>query len=121
MLSSPVSTANPTILRRLPWLAPVLVALPIICYVVLVLTYAVNVPWVDDMDAFLSFILGYSDATTAAEKIDWLLRPNNEHRILTAKLTTVIMQARSTSAGLFSWPLRFCWAHLPCFTGCSGL
>jgi hypothetical protein len=111
MLSSPVSTANPTILRRLPWLAPVLVALPIICYVVLVLTYAVNVPWVDDMDAFLSFILGYSDATTAAEKIDWLLRPNNEHRILTAKLTTVIMQALTGEVN-FRWLIFVAFAFL---------
>ena len=92
MLSSAVSPTKPTLLNRLRRLAPVLVAVPIVCYVILVLTYAVNVPWVDDMDAFFSFILGYSDATTLSEKVDWLLRPNNEHRILTAKLTAVLMQ-----------------------------
>jgi hypothetical protein len=91
MLTSATLSAKPAAvwLRRL---GPVLVALPIGCYVVLVLTYAVNVPWVDDMDAFLSFILGYSDAKTLADKLDWLLRPNNEHRILTAKLTTLAMR-----------------------------
>ncbi|WP_026308641.1 hypothetical protein [Spirosoma spitsbergense] len=102
MLSSAVSSTRYTLLNGLSRLAPVLVAVPIICYVVLVLTYAVNVPWVDDMDAFFSFILGYSDATTLAEKIDWLLRPNNEHRILTAKLTTVLMQALTGQVN-FRW------------------
>ena len=102
MLSSTVSSTNSTLLNRLRRLAPVLIAVPIISYVILVLTYAVNVPWVDDMDAFLSFILGYSDATTLTEKLDWLLRPNNEHRILTAKLTTVLMRALTGEVN-FRW------------------
>jgi hypothetical protein len=97
--SSSTKSTTPNGLRRL---APVLIAVPIICYVVLVLTYAVNVPWVDDMDAFLSFILGYSDATTLTEKIDWLLRPNNEHRILMAKLTTLLMRALTGEVN-FRW------------------
>lgn len=102
MPSSAVSPTTTTPLNGLRRLAPVLVAIPIVCYVALVLTYAVNVPWVDDMDAFLSFILGYSDATTLTEKLDWLLRPNNEHRILTAKLTTVLMRALTGEVN-FRW------------------
>ncbi len=86
------SSAKPVAAAWLRRIAPLLIAGPVVCYGLLVLTYAVNVPWVDDMDAFLSFILGYSDATTLAQKVDWLLRPNNEHRILTAKLTTVLMR-----------------------------
>ena len=78
----------PTALNRA---APVLLALPLICFSVLLLTYAVNVPWMDDIDAFLNFMVGYDDAPTFAAKLDWLLRPNNEHRILTAKLLTLAM------------------------------
>jgi hypothetical protein len=73
------------------WGAVGLVALPIVCFTLLLLTYAVNVPWMDDIDAFLSFIVGYIDADTTAEKVNWLLRPNNEHRILTAKIITLFM------------------------------
>jgi hypothetical protein len=102
MLSSAVSSTRPNALNGVRRLAPVLVALPVVCYIALVLTYAVNVPWVDDMDGFLSFILGYTDATTLADKADWLLRPNNEHRILTAKLTTVLMQALTGEVN-FRW------------------
>lgn len=102
MFSSAVSSIKSTPLGGFRRLAPVLVTIPIVCYIALVFTYAVNVPWVDDMDAFLSFILGYSDAPTLAEKMDWLLRPNNEHRILTAKLTTVLMQTLTGEVN-FRW------------------
>ncbi|WP_080239274.1 hypothetical protein [Spirosoma rigui] len=111
MLSSAVSSARPTPLNGLRRLAPALIAVPILCYVILVLTYAVNVPWVDDMDAFLSFILGYNDAATLTEKIDWLLRPNNEHRILTAKLSTVLMQALTGEVN-FRWLIFVAFAFL---------
>lgn len=72
-------------------LAYVLVTIPVICFTALLLTYVVNVPWIDDIDAFLSFIIGYLDAPTLAEKFDWLIRPNNEHRILTGKLITLAL------------------------------
>ncbi len=68
-----------------------LVALPIACFVLFVFTYAVNVPWLDDIDAFLGFILAYTDATTLAGKVDSILIPNNEHRIVAAKLITLAM------------------------------
>ena len=111
MLSSAVLSPKPNALNGIRRLAPVLVALPLVCYIVLVLTYAVNVPWVDDMDAFLSFILGYTDATTLADKLDWLLRPNNEHRILTAKLTTVFMQALTGEVN-FRWLIFIAFGFL---------
>ncbi|QMW00198.1 hypothetical protein [Spirosoma foliorum] len=70
-------------------LASVLVTIPILCFWALLLTYVANVPWIDDIDAFLSFIIGYIDAPTLSEKLDWLIRPNNEHRILIGKLITL--------------------------------
>jgi hypothetical protein len=79
--------------RQTSGLVTLLVALPVVCYSLLILNYTVNVPWMDDIDAFLSFLLGYIDASSVGEKIDWLLRPNNEHRILTAKLITLAIYA----------------------------
>ena len=101
-------TAADIWMRRL---APALVGVPIVCYVVLVFTYAVNVPWVDDMDAFLSFILGYTDATTLAGKVNWLLRPNNEHRILSAKLITVLMNELTGEVN-FRWLILVAFGFL---------
>ena len=72
-------------------LALALVVFPLICFCALLLVYVVDVPWIDDIDAFLSFIIGYIDAPTLAQKMDWLIRPNNEHRILTGKLITLLM------------------------------
>ena len=60
---------------------------------------------------FLNFILGYSDAKTMATKIDWLLRPNNEHRILTAKLVTVGMQFLTGEVN-FRWLILVAFAFL---------
>ena len=87
--------AKPPVTRRrffLRILGILAVLLPVGCFGALLLTYAVNVPWLDDLDAFLTFILAYSDAATVGDKLNWLLVPNNEHRILTAKLITVAMR-----------------------------
>jgi len=65
--------------------------LPVLLFTVFIYTNAVNVPWMDDLEAFLKFLLAYQDAPTLAGKIDWLLRPNNEHRILFAKLATIAL------------------------------
>ena len=80
----------------------VLLVVPIICFSILLFTYAVNVPWMDDIDAFLSFMVGYIDAPTLGDKLDWLLRPNNEHRILMAKLITLAMY-KLTGTVNFRW------------------
>lgn len=90
---STVSTApvQSRLFSRLQSVAPVLIALPVGCFILFVFTYAVNVPWFDDIDAFLGFTLAYTDATTLSEKIYNVLVPNNEHRIVIAKLITLGM------------------------------
>ncbi|GAB3769759.1 hypothetical protein GCM10028818_06430 [Spirosoma horti] len=65
--------------------------MPIGCFILFVVTYAVNVPWFDDIDAFLGFTLAYTDATTLSDKVYNVLVPNNEHRIVIAKLITLAM------------------------------
>jgi hypothetical protein len=79
-----------------------LLATPIACFTILLVVYAVDVPWMDDIDAFLSFIIGYVDSPTSGQKLDWLLRPNNEHRMLTAKLITLAMYTLTGTVN-FRW------------------
>jgi hypothetical protein len=87
---------------RLRPFAGVLIALPVMCMIGLIAIYTVNVPWMDDIDAFLYFILGYTDAKTIGNKLGWLIRPNNEHRILTGKLITLAMY-KLTGVVNFRW------------------
>ncbi|GAB2581822.1 hypothetical protein [Spirosoma areae] len=79
-----------------------LLGMPFVCFSLLLFAYVVNVPWMDDIDAFLSFILGYTNAQTVGDKLHWLLCPNNEHRILTAKLITLALY-KLTGTVNFRW------------------
>jgi len=86
-------TAEPQVLApdRYRTLARVGVLVPVLCFALLLWTYAVNIPWMDDFDAFFRFMINYADGKTISDKIYWLLAPNNEHRILTAKLATLAL------------------------------
>jgi hypothetical protein len=113
-----VSIANPQLFMtgRFRTLASVLIAVPILCFCVLLLIYVVNVPWIDDIDAFLSFIVGYSDAPTLGEKFDWLIRPNNEHRILLGKLITLVLY-KLTGVVSYRWLVFAAFAFLLALLG----
>ncbi|ADB38991.1 hypothetical protein [Spirosoma linguale] len=76
---------------RLQKVASLLITLPIFCFVLFVWTYAVNVPWFDDIDAFLGFTLAFTNAADLSDKIYNIFVPNNEHRIVVAKLITLAM------------------------------
>ena len=102
MRLSPHSDSFITLSIRRPGLVAALSAIPMYCFFNLLLVYVVDVPWFDDIDAFLSFIIGYIDAPTVAQKFDWLIRPNNEHRILTGKLITLLMY-KLTGVVSFRW------------------
>lgn len=106
-----IAPTQPLVLRWLTKFGPVLVAIPILCFSLLLVAYVVDVPWMDDIDAFLSFILGYTDARTVGEKLDWLLRPNNEHRILTGKLITLLLY-KLTGMVNFRWLIFAAYAFL---------
>ncbi|UFH54391.1 hypothetical protein [Spirosoma sp. KNUC1025] len=97
--------------NRLKVLARVLVAIPVLCFGLLLFTYIVDVPWMDDIEAFLSFIIGYLDAPTVGEKVHWLLLPNNEHRILTGKLITLLLY-NLTGTVNFRWLIFAAFAFL---------
>ncbi|MGM9510647.1 hypothetical protein ACS5NO_23125 [Larkinella sp. GY13] len=71
-------------------ISPFLVAFPIASFLTLVLLFTDNVPWMDDLESFVGFLVNYTEADSFSEKFHWLLAPNNEHRILFAKLTTLV-------------------------------
>jgi hypothetical protein len=56
-------------------------------------TYAVNVPWMDDSDAFPDFLGRFLEAKDFNERIWLLFKPNNEHRIVYAKLMNLLHYA----------------------------
>ena len=73
-------------------LFPLLVnTIPIIGFVIFFLLYVVNVPWFDDFEALSGFFLEFLKSKTWAEKWHWLIVPNNEHRMATGKLITMLV------------------------------
>ena len=106
-----ISGNQSVVSSRLKILARVLVGIPILCFSLLLFAYMVDVPWMDDIDAFLSFIIGYIDAKTVSEKFHWLLSPNNEHRILTGKLITLVLY-KLTGTVNFRWLIFAAFAFL---------
>ncbi len=75
--------------KRFSWLVWPLLALPVALYAAIALRYIVNVPWYDDVEMFVLFIQDFFQADSLHDKVYWLLEPNNEHRILFAKLAAL--------------------------------
>lgn len=53
-------------------------------------TYAVNVPWMDDIDVFPDFLGRFLEAKNFDERVWLLFKPNNEHRVVYAKLMNLL-------------------------------
>lgn len=71
---------------------PLLVnTIPILGFVIFFLLFVVNIPWFDDFEALSGFFLEFVKAKTWSEKWHWLILPNNEHRMATGKLITVLV------------------------------
>ncbi len=74
---------------RSPWLAWLLIAIPALLMAGIALHFVENIPWYDDVEMFVLFIQDFYAADNLHDKVYWLLEPNNEHRILFAKLATL--------------------------------
>ena len=59
----------------------------------MLITYAVNVPWMDDTDAFPDFLGRFLEAKNFDERAWLMFKPNNEHRIVYAKLMNLLHYA----------------------------
>ncbi|MVM28718.1 hypothetical protein GO755_01645 [Spirosoma sp. HMF4905] len=88
--------------RSLQRIAPILILLPISCFWAFLFAYAADIPWMDDMESFIYFQVKFLRAESILTKLEWLLKPNNEHRILFAKLVAAGMQALTGSVN-FRW------------------
>ena len=66
------------------------IILPIFFFLLMLFTYAVNVPWMDDTDAFPDFLGRFLEAKNFDERVWLLFKPNNEHRIVYAKLMNLL-------------------------------
>ncbi len=69
-----------------PAVAITLMLLPIAGFFVYFFILRYNIPWFDEYENIPYFLQRFLAATTVQEKLDALLRPNNEHRVLYARL-----------------------------------
>ncbi|WP_229206719.1 hypothetical protein [Dyadobacter crusticola] len=71
-------------------LFPVTIALiPILIWVLVILYYSVDLPWLDDFDPFPDFLHKWIGAPSLSEQVKLLFQPNNEHRMVVGKLVTL--------------------------------
>lgn len=68
-------------------------ALPVVIWVLIILSYSVNVPWFDDFDPFPDFLRQWIYTETFAGQVKLLFQPNNEHRMVIGKLVTLAYYA----------------------------
>ena len=76
-------------LLALPPLTWVLLLLPIAGFFVYFFTLRYNVPWLDDYENIPYFLDRFLTAPTFEGKMTALLRPNNEHRVVYARLVVL--------------------------------
>ncbi len=67
----------------------VLSILPVVVYALMIDIYATNIPWFDDIEVFPEFILKYNQLSNWMDKFELIFRPNNEHRVVFAKVITL--------------------------------
>jgi hypothetical protein len=65
------------------------IILPIFFYILMLFTYAVNVPWMDDTDVFPDFLGKFLSTQNLDEQLRLIFNPNNEHRVVYAKILTL--------------------------------
>ncbi len=71
--------------RRRTWLGAAIVAVPVAGYFALLLTASVEVPYLDDYDAVVDFLLRTLDEDTTSARLGRLLTLHNEHPMLTLR------------------------------------
>lgn len=65
-------------------------------YVCYLWEYAVNIPWMDDIDAFVDSFLLINDVTSLPNALAEFVAPNNEHRMILSKVISYFI---TTSTG----------------------
>jgi hypothetical protein len=76
----------------LSYILTVLLIVPVIPFILKVLEYAVNIPYMDDYDAILTFLCDFKQAGFT-HKIALLFSQHNEHRILFSRIVYAVYYA----------------------------
>ncbi|GAB3639425.1 hypothetical protein [Spirosoma arcticum] len=93
-------------LLALPPLTWVLLLLPIAGFFMYFFTLRYNVPWLDDYENIPYFLDRFLTAPTFGGKMTALLRPNNEHRVVYARLVVLgqyFLTGKLNFANLMLW------------------
>lgn len=69
----------------------IVAGIPLVLFFIFFWKFAVDAPWFDDVEAFPAFLIDFVKESSLSHKISLLFKPNNEHRILFAKIVTVIL------------------------------
>ncbi|WP_373512831.1 hypothetical protein [Persicitalea sp.] len=86
MIEDPHST------RKVHFGSILLVVAPIVLFYVVSVAYSLNIPWFDDIENIPYFLLNWLDADDLSGKLSALFRPNNEHRVVGARLVVLLQQ-----------------------------
>lgn len=65
--------------------------LPALILLGIIIQFSVNVPWFDDFDPFPDFLNQWRKAENLTERIQLMLKPNNEHRMVFGKIATLLV------------------------------
>jgi len=75
--------------KWMEWFYVLICLIPIVAFFGMVWRYALNIPFWDDYDAVLLFLVKYFDAPTIIQKLYLIFSQHNEHRIVFNKLITL--------------------------------
>ncbi len=70
-----------------------LVLAPIVLFYATSVRYSLNIPWFDDIENIPYFLVNWLKADDFSGKWRALFRPNNEHRVVGARLVVLLQQA----------------------------
>lgn len=102
-------TQNVVLMKRLLTYPPItwgLLLLPVVGFFAYFFYLSYDIPWFDEYENIPFFLQRFLDAQTLQEKWEALLRPNNEHRVLYARLVVYgqyLLTGGISFSGLMWW------------------
>jgi hypothetical protein len=92
--------------RSLVYLLGILPVFVIITFYYFSVLYSIDIPWFDDIENIPYFLVNWIEGANWAERWEAIIRPNNEHRVLTARI--IVLAQYILSGGLNFRVLSFC-------------
>ncbi len=104
-----IETAKPMKLFTNRYFLITLLVAPIAVFFVYFFALRYDIPWFDEYENIPYFLQQFVDANTPGERFDALLKPNNEHRVLYARL---VVYAQYLLTGGISFQGLMLWGNL---------